>query len=142
MNKSFHLFLFFILTSSLFLLGCQEEVVSSAVLLEIPFIQFQKIYQEQPSLSILDVRTPFEYQLEHAPQAFLLPLQELNENPQQAIEKIPFSKEEPLYVICRSGNRSYHAVKILQELGFKKALSVKGGMILYQQAKLPIKQGF
>ncbi len=126
----------------MFLLGYQEEVVSSAVLLEIPFIQFQKIFTQQPNIFILDVRTPFEYQLEHAPQAFLLPLKELNENPKQAIEKIPFSKEEPLYIICRSGNRSYHAAKKLQELGFKKALSVKGGMILYQQAKLPIKQGF
>ena len=36
-------------------------------------------------------------------------------------------KEQPVYLYCRSGNRSQQAAKKLDSLGFKKIYDLKGG---------------
>ena len=38
-----------------------------------------------------------------------------------------FDKDEPLYIYCRSGNRSSKAAAQLTEAGFKKIIDLKGG---------------
>jgi hypothetical protein len=43
--------------------------------------------------------------------AKLLSLQDLQKLEATSVEKIPFSKEDKIYVICRSGNRSVTATK-------------------------------
>tara|TARA_R110002049_G_scaffold253340_2_gene428623 strand:- start:1579 stop:1923 length:345 start_codon:yes stop_codon:yes gene_type:complete len=37
------------------------------------------------------------------------------------------NKEQPVYLYCRSGNRSQQAAKKLDSLGFKKIYDLKGG---------------
>ncbi|MDP5158952.1 MAG: rhodanese-like domain-containing protein [Flaviramulus sp.] len=43
------------------------------------------------------------------------------------IEKLDKSKS--YYVYCRSGNRSGQACKIMEQLGFKNAYNLEGGML-------------
>ena len=38
-----------------------------------------------------------------------------------------FDKDKPLYIYCRSGNRSSKAAAQLTEAGFKKIIDLKGG---------------
>lgn len=42
-----------------------------------------------------------------------------------------------VYVICRSGNRSRHAVSFLRQQGID-AFNVRGGMIAWRRANLPL----
>lgn len=45
-----------------------------------------------------------------------------------------FDKEKPLYVYCRSGNRSAKASKQLAEAGFKDIIDLKGGYKAWKAA--------
>jgi rhodanese-related sulfurtransferase len=43
------------------------------------------------------------------------------------IEKIPFSKEQEIHVICQSGGRSMKVSQKLEAAGFTKIVNVEGG---------------
>lgn len=63
--------------------------------------------------ALLDVRTPEEYSAGHFADSVNLPLQSLQSG------TLPDSaKSVPLYVYCRSGNRSAQAAAILQKAGY------------------------
>ncbi len=78
-----------------------------------------------PQTVVLDVRTPAEFTgpLGHIEGAFLIPVQEL----EKRVAELDSLKDRPIYVICRSGNRSRTATNILLEYDFQ-AVNVAGGM--------------
>lgn len=73
-----------------------------------------------PSITLVDVREPQEYLEAHVPGAVLYPLGHL---PARMSE---LAKDQPIYVICRSGNRSKVGVELLAAQGFD-ATNVAGG---------------
>ena len=83
---------------------------------------------------LIDVREDFEYRDGHAPGAKLIPLGKLS----QQLPKLP--KDREILFICRSGNRSGVATNLARRPGFTKALNVRGGMIAWARAGLPIKR--
>jgi NADPH-dependent 2,4-dienoyl-CoA reductase/sulfur reductase-like enzyme/rhodanese-related sulfurtransferase len=72
---------------------------------------------------ILDVREMEEYEAGHVNNAKIIPLSQLRDK----YEEIP--KEIPVYIYCRSGQRSYNAVLMLQSKGYDKVFNVSGGFI-------------
>ncbi len=50
-------------------------------------------------------------------------------------------KKAPLVVICRSGGRSGRAALSLLHMGFEKVASMRGGMIAWNEKKLPAEHG-
>ncbi len=72
---------------------------------------------------ILDVREPSEYALQHVPNSTLIPLGELD----RRLDEI--DKNKTVYVICRTGNRSGHAVSFMMTQGFNDIYNVLPGMI-------------
>ena len=74
---------------------------------------------------ILDVRTHAEFSEQHIPNSVLLPLDEIAD---LALEL--FDTNTTLLVICRSGNRSQEATKLLAELGFTHVYDI-GGIITW-----------
>ena len=72
---------------------------------------------------ILDVREMPEYEAGHVKNATIIPLSELRER----YAEIP--KDEPVYVHCRSGQRSYNAVLTLQAKGYTQVVNISGGFI-------------
>lgn len=72
---------------------------------------------------IVDVREKGEYERGHIKGAHLIPLSELR----QRISEIP--KDEPVYIHCRTGQRSYNAVLALQNLGYSNVVNVTGGFL-------------
>ncbi len=52
----------------------------------------------------------------------------------QAMETEPLDdwKDEEVVVYCRSGNRSTQACLMLESMGFKNVVNVKGGMLDWQ----------
>ncbi|HEB77710.1 MAG TPA: pyridine nucleotide-disulfide oxidoreductase, partial [Methylothermaceae bacterium] len=72
---------------------------------------------------ILDVREQEEWDAGHLLRAHHVPLSELR----QRLDEIP--TDEPVYVHCRSGQRSYSAVCALQHLGYDQVFNVSGGYL-------------
>jgi rhodanese-related sulfurtransferase len=100
-------------------------------------------WQADPSLTILDVRTPEEYVfVGHAPMAVNIPLAFLayvwsdekkgfpwELNPDFVdIVKARFGFEDEILVSCRSGGRSAMAINLLAAAGFTNAYNILDGM--------------
>ncbi|EOD00976.1 FAD-dependent oxidoreductase [Caldisalinibacter kiritimatiensis] len=77
----------------------------------------------QSGACIIDVREKDEYELSHIKGAKNIPLSELR----QRLDEIP--KDEPVYLHCRSAQRSYNAVMALQHLGFENVYNISGGFL-------------
>lgn len=80
----------------------------------------------------IDVRTPEEYAAGHAARAVNIPLDTLDQN----MDRI--EKNEPVYFICETGNRSKKAAEKLKEAGYNNVISVAGGTAAWKEAGLPI----
>lgn len=50
--------------------------------------------------------------------------------------------DRPVILACRSGRRSVQAAKLLQENGYATVSSLAGGIIAWQAADLPVRQGY
>lgn len=94
---------------------------------------------DQTSLEMIDVRTPAEYQEVHASPAQNVPLESLN--PEQVLKNRQLPSDQPLYVMCRSGNRSSQACKKFCDAGFSHVVNVQGGTSAWEQAGYPVERG-
>lgn len=74
---------------------------------------------------ILDVREPDEITTGKIPGAYTIPLGDL---PAREGE---LPKDETIYVVCRSGNRSQKACEYLESRGYD-CINVAGGMLAYK----------
>lgn len=83
---------------------------------------------------VLDVRTPEEWNEFHAPDTTLIPLDELSAR----VGELP--KDQPILVVCRSGNRSQAGRDILQQAGFEAA-SMDGGLNEWRDRGYPVTSG-
>lgn len=85
----------------------------------------------------LDVREKNEFENGHIKDALNVPLSELRER----MNEIP--KDRPIYVHCRSAQRSYNAVMALQNSGFTQVYNVSGsflGICLYEYVQDTLQQ--
>ena len=71
--------------------------------------------REQSGAQIVDVRTPAEFEAAHIAGSKLAPLDALD--PDHV--KTAFDANEPVYVVCRSGNRAKQAIEKLRPLAAK-----------------------
>lgn len=76
------------------------------------------------SITLLDTRTPGEYQRGHVDGFVNIPVDNLRER----LDEIP--KEKPVYVMCQSGLRSYIATRILEGNSYT-AYNFSGGFRFY-----------
>ncbi len=90
--------------------------------------------RQKAGAQLIDVREDSEYRDGHAPGAKLVPLGKLSSQ----LPKLP--KDREVLFICRSGNRSSVATDLAKRAGFTKAHNVRGGMIAWARAGLPIKR--
>ena len=91
--------------------------------------------KQNSGIPLIDVRTPAEYGSIHADGAVNHPLESLQ------LEKIPFSKEEEIHVICQSGGRSMKVSQKLETAGFTNIVNVEGGTSAWHAAGLPVLEG-
>jgi len=87
---------------------------------------------------IIDVREPEEYsdELGHIRGSRLVPLKVL---PAKTCELENFKNRE-VVAVCRAGVRSTTAAAILTALGFENVTNLKGGMVEWNEAGLPIER--
>ncbi len=82
---------------------------------------------------ILDIRTPEEFQEGHLEGA-----KNIDFKADDFSEKIArLDRDKPYVVHCRSGGRSGSSLEIFKKLGFKNIIHLDGGILGWQEAKLP-----
>jgi len=74
------------------------------------------------AIRLIDVREPHEWNICNLERAELVPLGSF---PGQLTS---LDSAEEIVVICRTGRRSAHAVRLLQEIGFRKVYNLTGGL--------------
>ena len=76
------------------------------------------------AVQLVDLRTPEEYQKGFIDDAINIDYL----NPKIFNEEFSkLDKDKPVYIYCRSGNRSQKSVPLLKKLGFTKIYDLKGG---------------
>jgi len=95
-------------------------------------VELQKILVAQPSLPVIDVRTPVEFAEVRVPQARNVPLNELKPG------SLQLPKGQPVYLLCRSGQRATKAADKLTKEGFSQPIVVEGGTLAWIEANLPV----
>lgn len=114
-----------------------KDVVNQAALvgLNVLYNRFRQVHvsQVRPLVEqgayILDVREAGEFAAGHIQGAHSIPLSQLRER----MEEIP--RDIPVYVHCRSSQRSYYAICCLQGNGFTNVYNISGsflGICLYE----------
>lgn len=83
-------------------------------------------YQKTPNAKLIDVREADEYAAGHIPASINIPLSKI-ESAQGEITDL----DTPLFVYCRSGNRSGQAVAWLKQAGYSKVKNI-GGIANYR----------
>jgi rhodanese-related sulfurtransferase len=82
---------------------------------------------------LVDVREPAEWAETGIPQgAVLIPLGDL-----ESRAAAELATDEPVYVICRTGNRSQTGSDILVGMGYAEVYNVDGGITAWMAADLP-----
>jgi rhodanese-related sulfurtransferase len=95
-------------------------------------VELQTILTAQPSVPVIDVRTPVEFSEVHVPQARSVPLDELKPG------SLQLPKDQPVYLLCRSGQRAAKAADKLAKEGFSQPIVVAGGTLAWVEANLPV----
>lgn len=90
-------------------------------------------------VDLIDVRTPVEFREIHADIARNIPLDRID--PQAVIAERNGRKDEPLYIICRSGNRAKQVIEKFHKAGFNNVVNVEGGTQKWAEENLPVVRG-
>jgi rhodanese-related sulfurtransferase len=95
-------------------------------------VELQTILTGEPSVPLIDVRTPAEFAEVHVPQARSIPLDELKPG------ALKLQKDQPVYLLCRSGQRATKVAGKLAKEGFSQPIVVEGGTLAWIEANLPV----
>jgi len=98
-------------------------------------IELQNLLAAQPGLPLLDVRSPVEFAEVHVPQARNVPLDDLQP------DQLQFQKDQPVYLLCRSGQRAAKAADKFARQGYSQPVVVAGGTLAWIDARLPVTRG-
>ena len=101
--------------------------------------QLNERLQKGERLHLLDVRTPAEHAEVHVPGVHLAPLDRLD--PAQLADVNGFAKDQPVFVLCRTGSRAKQAAQQLEKGGFSQCQVVEGGTMAWAEAGLPVNRG-
>jgi len=102
--------------------GQEEQVNGFTGVPELSVADVKRLIDSGTPPVLLDVREPEEWEINRLPGAKLIPLGSL---PARVNE---LDSADELLVYCHTGMRSARAVQFLQQVGFKKARNVAGGI--------------
>ena len=103
------------------LLGKKSKSIDEIEILDVT--AFKEAISKE-NIQLVDVRTKLEFNAGHIKNAVNI---DFFDRTNFAENFTSFNKEQPIYVYCRSGNRSQRSAKKLAKLGFKKIYDLKGG---------------
>lgn len=104
----------------------------------IPEIDVNDVHEHAPSLILIDVRRPEEYnnELGHIANTKLFTL---GPDLEQFLHSVK-NPEDYIVFICRSGGRSGNATTMAREFGLKNTFNMTGGMLRWNSFNLPVER--
>src|SRR5699024_2460718 len=113
------------------LFGTAKDAVNHAALVDLNFLNGDLIQVHVTKLSelveqdafIIDVREQDEYAQSHLINSVNIPMSEYRDR----LDEIP--NDQPVYVHCRSSQRSYNVARALGMLGFDKVYNIQGSYL-------------
>ena len=100
--------------------------------------ELSNLIKSGEKIDLIDVRTPAEFREIHAEPAKLLPLDKLSAESLKSLRTT--APDQPVYVICKSGNRGRQACDKLRAAGVS-VVNVDGGTTAWAAAGLPVVRG-
>jgi len=85
---------------------------------------------------VLDVREDKEFAEGHIINSLHIPMSKV----QDKLTELAKHKSSPMIVSCRSGARSNSVCGMLRKNGFEDVANLKGGLIAWQNASMPLKK--
>ncbi|HEY0799035.1 MAG TPA: molybdopterin-synthase adenylyltransferase MoeB, partial [Candidatus Baltobacteraceae bacterium] len=101
--------------------GAYDEAVFQGVS-EITVSDLNDIIRRGEPITLIDVRTPMEFEIARLPDARLIPLSELEERTAE------FEFDRRIICFCQTGVRSALAARTLKNAGYEEVVSVRGGI--------------
>lgn len=98
-----------------------------------------ELFQGRSKIELLDVRTPVEFREVRVESARNVPFDRLD--PAAVMQGRNGKRNEPLYLICRSGSRGRQACEKFLAAGFTNVVNVEGGTMACVDAGLPVVRG-
>lgn len=83
---------------------------------------------------ILDVRTVGEFRGGHIEGSVVIPIQEL----QRRLGELRGREKEPVFIYCKTGNRSTVAAKFLVDAGFEQVINLRRGVVDWARNGYPV----
>lgn len=109
-------------------LSCSNSQQNNTAIKVVSPQEFKQLSNQK---TIIDIRTPGEFAQGHIEGAV-----NINYFDKNFINKIAeFNKNEPLFVYCRSGNRTSSASRKIANMGFTQIYDLEGGMINWVRNK-------
>ncbi len=102
-------------------------------------LDLQKRLAAESAPAVLDVRTPVEFAEVSLAGSRNLPLDELD--PAQLAEDARSRPDQPVYLLCRSGQRATRAAGKLAAAGYTQIFVLEGGLLAWIAAGLPVARG-
>ena len=98
--------------------------------------------EQNPSLTLLDIREPYEFDPMHIKNSLNVPRGVLEAacdwGFEETVPDIACCREREVIIICRSGNRSVLAAYTMQQMGYKNVYSLKTGLTGWNDYELPL----
>lgn len=128
-----HLFLFSLLTAILVLLiwNIYGDVISG--IRQVTPAEATRMINHENAV-ILDIRKADEFADGHIINAVNIPMKDI-ENRRKELEKY---KDLPVILYCMNGSDSPRVARILRQTGMEKTCYLKGGLIAWRNANMPI----
>jgi len=86
---------------------------------------------------VVDVREESEFKQGHIQDSIHIPLGSFVKR----VAELEQHKGKPVIVGCRSGARSARACSVLRKQGFERVYNLRGGIMAWESASLPINKG-
>lgn len=123
-----------LLVSVTLIMSC-SKASSDSKIRQISVAQLDSLLAQDSTLKLIDVRTLTEYNTVHVPHVKVrIDFQEIAD----VIDTVAFPKDQPVYLICRTGRRSLIAAKALRDFGYQDPINVSGGTTAWVNSGYPV----
>lgn len=89
-------------------------------------------FENNPSLLLLDIREPYEFEAMHIKGSLNVPRGVVETacewDYEETVAQLVEARDKEVVVACRSGNRSIFVCEVMQKMGYKNIASLKTGI--------------
>lgn len=100
---------------------------------EISPVELAQMLEGNEKVQLVDVREALEFNLGHIEGARNVPLHNLR----AGLDGLGLDKNTPIVALCLTGHRSIPAARFLEQAGYGRISSLKGGMINWWRTRKP-----